>query len=199
MKKIICKSLQKMEIVIVLVMVVSMIVISLNGVDYILASNIATQEASTADATTITVVSKEADTSVSTITFPEGAPLATVSIPYNNIDTITDAQVLDAVGGSEPVVRLRNTAGLAYLVTLEITSWTNGVAASQGYALVNTASTSIDTIVDNNLSTDGNAATAATGVSIPSAEYKALYLELVLSGVAGRTGTSTLSVLGESA
>lgn len=61
---------------------------------YVLAANTATQQASTAPASTISVVGKVADTAITTITFPQGAPSATVSDPYNDVDTATDAQVL---------------------------------------------------------------------------------------------------------
>ena len=161
----------------------------------VLASNVATQSASSAKATTITVVGKAADTAVTTITFPEGAPSATVSVPYNDVDTVTDAQVLHATI-SEPVVRLKNTSAGTLKVWLEITTWANGVAASEDYELVVTTDTTV-AVVDNVLSSNGNAASVDTTVQIPTTEYRALYLELVLSSLAGKTGTSTLTVLGE--
>ena len=163
----------------------------------VLASNEATQSASSAKATTVTVVGKVADTAIATITFPEGAPSATVSVPYNDVDTSSDPQFLDTTA-SEPVVRLKNGSGADYNVTLEIATWTNGVAASEDCELVVTTDTTV-AVVDNVLSADGNAASVPTGISIPTTEYKALYLELVLSAVAGKTGTSTLTVLGETA
>jgi len=162
---------------------------------YVLAANTATQVASTTQATTISVVGKVADTAITTITFPEGAPSATVSAPYNDIDTVSDSQVLSATV-SEPVVRLKNTSGGTYNVTLEITTWSNGIAASEDYELVVTTNTTIAAVASA-LSADGNAASVDTGISIPTNEYKALYLELVLSSVAGKTGNSTLTILGE--
>ena len=162
----------------------------------VLASNEATQSASSAKATTITVVGKAADAAVTTITFPEGAPSATVSAPYNDVDTSSGPQVLHATT-SEPVVRLKNTSGGTLKVWLEITTWTNSIAASEDYELVVTANTTV-AVVDDVLSATGNAASVDTTIQIPAAEYRALYLELNLSSVAGKTGTSTLSVLGES-
>ena len=161
----------------------------------VLASNEATQSASSAKAITVTVVGKAADTAIATITFPEGAPSATVSAPYNDVDTVTDAQVLHATT-SEPVVRLKNTSAGTLKVWLEITTWANGVAASEDYELVVTTDTTV-AVVDNVLSSNGNAASVDTTVQIPTTEYRALYLELVLSSLAGKTGTSTLTVLGE--
>ena len=161
----------------------------------VLASNEATQSASSAKATTVTVVGKVADTAIATITFPEGAPSAIISVPYNDVDTVTDAQVLHATT-SEPVVRLKNTSAGTLKVWLEITTWANGVAASEDYELVVTTDTTV-AVVDNVLSSNGNAASVDTTVQIPTTEYRALYLELVLSSLAGKTGTSTLTVLGE--
>ena len=164
----------------------------------VLAAHQATQEASTAKATTFLIGGTETTTkgtAVSTITFPEGAPSATVSVPYNDVDTSSDPQVLSTTA-SEPVVRLKNTSAGTLKVWLEITTWANGVAASEDYELVVTTDTTV-AVVDNVLSSDGNAASVDTTVQIPTTEYRALYLELVLSSLAGKTGTSTLTVLGE--
>ena len=159
------------------------------------ADNQATQEASSSKAATISIVGKVADTAVATITFPEGAPSATVSVPYNNVDGDTDPQVV-AAENSEPVVRLKNTSGVTYDVWLGITTWTNSAVASQDYELVATDTTNVSEVNDV-LSTDGNAASVDTTATMDTGTYKALYLEIVLSSVAGKSSTSTLSVLGE--
>jgi len=194
MHKIIHKALGKLNIVLVLMLAVVMTG-GLGGAIYVLAANTATQEASTASATTISVVGKVADTAITTITFPEGAPSATVSTPYNDIDLVADSQVLSGTV-SEPVVRLKNTSGGTLNVTLEITSWTNGIAASEDYELVVTTDTTIAAVASA-LSANGNAASVPTGIGITTGAYNALYLELVLSSVAGKSGASTLTVLGE--
>ena len=192
MHKLVRKLLGKLNIVLALTLVV-VIVGGLN-MTYVLATNTATQSASSAAATTITVVGKVADTAITTITFPEGAPSATISVPYNDVDTVSDAQVLSGTV-SEPVVRLKNTSAGALNITLEITTWTNSVAASEGYALSDPATTTTATITDTNLSADGNAASVATAVSVSAAAYKALYLELILSSSARATRTPTPSLL----
>ena len=145
--------------------------------------------------TAISIVGKVADTAVGTITFPEGAPDATVSDPYNDVDGDTDKQVLHA-STSEPVVRLKNTSAGTLTVWLEITTWGNGVAVSEDYELVDT--TDVETVTGV-LSADGNAAIVNTTVTMATTTYKALYLELVLSSLAGKSGSSTLTILGESA
>ena len=164
----------------------------------VLASHEATQQASTAKATTINIVDKTDSTAITTITFPEGAPSATVSVPYNNVNTDTDPQVLSTTT-SEPVVRLENTAGVAYNVTLEITTWTNSLVDMEYYNLAASGATNIDTVTDALSAANGAANTVSTGVSIPTTEFKDLYLKLVLSEIAAQTGASTLTVLGETA
>ena len=198
MHKLMLKLLEKINVALVLTLTV--LVSGLGGVTYTMAANTATQQASTSAATTITIVSKEADSAIATITFPEGAPGATISNPFNNVDTVSDPQVLHA-SASEPVVRLKNTSGVTYNVTLEVTTWnaTYNIAASEGYALVATDTTNIETITDDNLSSGGGADSVETGVSMATDTYKALYLELILGTAAGQTGNSTLTVLGETA
>lgn len=161
-----------------------------------LATNVGTQSASTAQATTIEIVGKVADTAVGTIIFPEGAPSAIISDPYNSVDTNTAPQVLHATT-SEPVVRLKNTSGGTLTVWLGITSWTNDAVVSERYELVDTTATEVQTVTTV-LSADGTAASVNTAATIADAAYKALYLEVTLGALAGKTGTSTLTILGES-
>ncbi len=188
------KLLGKLNIAIAL-MLAAVMAGGLGGATYVFAANTATQSGSTSSASTISVVGKVADDAITTITFPEGAPSATISVPYNDVDTVSDPQVLSGTV-SEPVVRLKNTAGVTYNVTLEITTWSNSVASSEDYELVATTDTTIATVASA-LSADGNSASVDTAVSMTTGTYKALYLELVLSAVAGKTGTSVLTVLGE--
>jgi hypothetical protein len=157
--------------------------------------NAATQTASSAKATSISIVGKLADTAVTTITFPAGAPSATVSVPYNSVEGDGDPQVLSG-SVSEPVARLKNTSGGTLSVWLGITTWSEGVAAKEDYELIDPATTTI-TEVTGVLSADGNAANVDTSIEIGTSAYKALYLELTLSALAGKTGTSTLTILGE--
>lgn len=196
MSKSIKKLSGKLSIAMVSTLVVAMMMV-FGGMIHVLAQDHqATQQASTARATAISIVGKAADTAVGTITFPEGAAGAVISDPYNNVDGDTDPQVLDG-SSSEPVVRLKNTAGATLRVWLSIADWSNSIADSQHYELVATSTTNVDTVTTV-LSSDGNAATVDTTETIDSDTYKALYLKLTLSSVAGKTGTSTLTILGES-
>ena len=197
MNKLMRKLLGKLNIAIALTLAVVMAG-GLGVTTYVLAANTATQEASTAAATTISVVGKAADTAITTITFPQGAPSATVSDPYNDVDTVSDSQVLSGTV-SEPVVRLKNTSGGTLNVTLEITTWNGtyaGFVASEDYELVVTTDTTIAAVASV-LSSNGNAASVATAIGITTGAYNALYLELVLGSLAGKSGSSTLTVLGE--
>lgn len=197
MQKFVRKMLEKLNVTFVIMLMMVMIG-GLVGATYVLAANTSTQTASTASATTITVVGKVADTAITTITFPEGAPGATISAPYNDVDTVSTPQVLSGTV-SEPVVRLKNTSGGTLNVTLEITTWNGtyaGFVASEDYELVVTTDTTI-AAVDSVLSADGAAASVATAIGITAGAYKALYLELVMGSLASKTDTSTLTVLGE--
>ncbi len=137
------------------------------------------------------------NTSVATITFPQGAPGATISAPYNNVDGSGEPQVLSATV-SEPVVKIKNTHGSqSYNIVLEITTWTNNIVNMEYYNLATDGATNIQVVTDELSNANGATRTVSTGVSITAGAYKDLYLKLVLSDVAGKTGTSTLAVLGE--
>ena len=189
------KGEKKEKKILILAGVLALAVTLVVSVAVLAADNDASQEASTGKASTLYIVGKVADTAITTITFPEGAPSASISVPYNNVDGSGDPQVLHA-STSEPVVRLKNTSAGTLQVWLEITTWSDGVAASEDYELVVTSDTTVE-VVDNVLSADGNAASVDTSITIPTIDYKALYLELVLSALAGKSGTSTLTILGE--
>jgi len=166
----------------------------------VLAAYQATQEASTAKATTFLIGGTETttkDTAVSTITFPEAAPGTTVDTPFNDIDGSGDPQVLSTTA-SEPVVKIKNTdASANYNVVLEITTWTNSLVDKEYYNLAADGATDINAVTTELSAANGGANTVSTGVSIGAATYKDLYLKLGLTSVSGKTGTSTLSVLGE--
>ena len=141
---------------------------------------------------TIHIVGKVADTPVSTITFPQGAPGATVSNPYNDVDGVGDPQVLHA-NASEPVVRLKNTSGGTLTIWLGITAWTESAVASERFKLMDPATTTVESLT----SEPALGASASTTVTIAAGAYKALYLEVTLGTGYGKTGSSTLTILGE--
>ena len=160
----------------------------------VFATNTSVQNASTSQATTIIIVSKVGDDPIASITFPAGAPAAVISNPYNDVD-IALPQVLDDTA-SEPVVRLKNGSGGTLTIWLGVTAlsgWTDAVA-SERFKLVDVGTTSVASLTSE--ATLG--ASASTVTTIAAAAYKALYLEVTLGALTGKTGTSTLTVLGES-
>jgi hypothetical protein len=162
----------------------------------VMASNTGTQGASTTQASTINIVSKPNDSvaAVATITFPAGAPSATISVPYNNVDGTGDPQVLSGTV-SEPVVQLHNTSAETLKVFIQVGTWTAAVASEQ-YALVDTTVVNQATVTAT-LTADGVAATVDTTITMATNTYKDLYLQVVLGALAGKTGTSSITILGE--
>lgn len=169
--------------------------IFITGIVIAVCGIIVFSEAAMAQVTTIHIVAKGSENTVSTITFPQGAPSTTVSDPYNDQDTISDPQFLDT-GSSDPVVRLKNTSTDTLTITLNITDWTGNVVVSERYELVDTTTTNVNSVTQT-LSSDGTANTVATGQSIAASGYKALYLEVTLGAAYGKSGSSTLTILGE--
>ncbi len=162
-----------------------------------LADNQGDQEASTTQATTITIVGKTATSVavVSTITFPAGAPSAVISNPSSDAaDAEGTPQFLDGTN-STPVVQLYNGSAGTLTIWLGITAWTDSAVASERYVLSDPGTT--DT--DQTAMTAGTAlgASATTGEAITTLAWKALYLEVTLGALSGKSGTSTLTVLGE--
>ena len=153
----------------------------------------------TAPSTTFLIGGTEAgtkDTAVTTITFPEGVPEGTVDAPYNDVDDSGDPQVL-SLTVSEPVVKIKNThASATYNIILEITTWTNSLVDMEYYELAADGATDINAVTTALSAANGGANTVSTGVSIAAGTYKDLYLKVTLSAVAGKTGTSTLTILG---
>jgi hypothetical protein len=144
--------------------------------------------------TEINIVGKGSNDAVSQIVFPPGLTSATVSRPFNNVDTFTNPQLLSGTA-SEPVVRLRNASGGDLKVTLQIDGWTDGVVTQEDYELVATGTDVSE--VTQELSSDGGDNTVATDVTIPAGGYLDLYLEVVLGSSEGLSGTSMLTILGE--
>lgn len=157
-----------------------------------LASNEAEQSASTTQATTIGIKDQAGEVAVAAITFPAGAPGATVSNPSNDQ---AQTQVFGDVGAAEPVVTLVSPA--AYTVWLQVEDFSNSVVASEYYALLDSGAACLSAdAVSTALTLDNTAYT--TGIAMNESEVNDLYLKVILSSVAGETGSSTLTVLGES-
>ncbi len=165
----------------------------------VMADNTGLQDASTTQAATITIVGKTATSTavVSTITFPTGAPSAVIGNPSSDASGGSEAtpQLLDG-SVSEPVVQLYNGSAGTLTIWLGITAWTNGAVASERYVLSDPGTTT----TDQTAMTAGTAlgASATTSTPIAASAWQALYLEVTLGALSGVSGTSTLTVLGES-
>ena len=176
-------------LVLVAVLIVPMVV---------LGDNTATQGASTTAATTIEVRAQDYTSTVATITFPEGAPSATVSTPTNDVDGGGSPQGFGGAGTAKPVVTLYNGGSVTYTIWYNIATFTNGVVSNE-YYLINAkgAACADDTVITDAVTFDTDTATAATIVNGADNE-KDLYLKITLSALAGKSGTSVLTILGES-
>lgn len=142
----------------------------------------------------IQIKAQDYGTDVGSITFPEGAPGVTVSSPSNGQ---SETQAFGAAGEAKPVVTLVNTGSATYKLYLEVSTFTDGCVASE-YYLVNdkgTACPSADYV--NNAVVFDTLTDTGTTIGTGSANAKDLYLKVGLSALAGRSGSSTLTVLGE--
>lgn len=156
-------------------------------------TNDASQSATTNKATTISVNNQDYSTNVSTITFPAGLPNAVISNPSNG----TQSQVLGGAGTAKPVVTLLNSSGGTLIIWYNITTFENGVASGEDYVIKTKAAECANAAaIDQVVSFDANT-TATTQITTGAGNEKDLYLKLTLSSLAGKTGTSTLTILGE--
>jgi hypothetical protein len=161
-----------------------------------LAGNTGTQGASTSgQSNSISIKAQDYNTDVSEITFPKGAPNATVSNPTNGVGT--DQQQFGGAGVAKPVVTLVNSSGIDYNISYTITAFTNSVVANEYYALLDKGqaclnadaiSTSVNFGANTNLGSIG-----ADGV----ASQKDLYLKITLGPGSALEGTSSITILGE--
>jgi len=147
--------------------------------------------------TAIDIRAQNYTTNVSSITFPEADPGTTVSQPYNNIDGSGSPQTFGGAGVAKPVVTLYNGGTAALTIWYNITTFTNNVVSSEYYLINNkgAACNSADNI--NNLVTFDTNTNTGTTISPGAGNEKDFYLKIILSSAAGKTGSSTLTILGE--
>ena len=158
----------------------------------VLAANDAEQTASTNQATTISIKDQFGETDITAITFPAGDCGATISNPSNSE---SQEQVFGSAGVAKPVVTLDSPA--AYTVWYQVENFTNSVVANEYFALLESGGACADAdAVSTEMTLDNSPYT--TGINITDSAVMDLYLKVTLGGVAGETGTSTLTILGES-
>ena len=151
--------------------------------------------------TSIEIRAQNYTTLVSNITFPVGDPSVVISNPANE----TETQVFGDAGTAKPVVTLVNTAAVAYNIWYNITAFSDGVVSSENYIIIakGGACANADAITESATLDGSNYVTSGTVITIAAtgdggeADERDLYLKITLSSLAGKSGTSTLTILGE--
>lgn len=145
----------------------------------------------------IQIRAKDYTTSISSITFPEATPGKIVSNPYNDIDTVSSPQTFGGAGTAEPVVTLFNGGAGSLIVWYNISSYTEGAVSNEYYAINDKGAACADAnCVSNSMTFDSNVSTGTT-MAAGAGNEKDLYLKVVLNSSWGKSGTSTLTILGE--
>ncbi len=147
--------------------------------------------------TAIEVRAQNYTSSVSSITFPAGAAGATVSAPYNNINGSGSPQTFGGAGVAKPVVTLYNGNASTLIIWYNITTFTNSVVSSENYLVNAKGAACADASCITGAVTFGADTTTGTTILSGAGNEKDFYLKTTLSSVAGKTGTSTLTILGE--
>jgi hypothetical protein len=133
-------------------------------------------------------------TSVSTITFPQGAPETTISQPYNSQ---SETQIFGGAGTAKPVVTLYNSGASTLKIWYNISTFTNDIVISEYYLVNNKgAACANESCISNSVIFDTDTDTGIT-IAAGVGNEKDFYLKIVLSAIAGKTGNSTLTILGE--
>jgi len=160
-----------------------------------LASNVGTQGATTDKASTITIVGQDYSTPVSAITFPAGAPGAVISTPTNDQ---TEIQVFGAAGTAKPVVALLNGSSGALKIWYTITTFSPDLTDSTEKYLISTKGAVCADADAVNLPVVFTTLTeSASTITNGAGNEMDLYLVLTLGAAAGGTGSSTITIFGE--
>ena len=180
-------------------MAISTLMVSLSVSSTVLATHQATQTATTTSAATIEIVRvADGSTAVTSITFPTGTVSTDISNPANDAP---ETQILTATDTeATPVAQFKSAS--AYTLWYNVaagTGWTDTVASEGIY--VQTIDTALNlTGFDTNafdMTAWGTDQEATPAQALAAGVNKELFLQVTLTANAGKTGTSTLTVLGE--
>jgi hypothetical protein len=131
---------------------------------------------------------------VAWITFPAAEPGTIVANPYNNQ---SETQQFGPAGEALPVATLINYGSAAYIMYFEISAFENDVVESEYYLINDKGDGCADADAINNLvEFDDLIVTGVTVLPGPD-NARDLYLKILLSDRAGKTGWSYLTILGE--
>lgn len=146
---------------------------------------------------TIEIRAQDYTTSVSNITFPEGDSGTIISNPYNDIDGVGSPQVFGGAGVAKPVVTLYNGGASTLTIWYNITTFTNGIVSDEYYLVNDKVAACADVSCITNTATFDTDTTTGTTIAVGVGNEKDLYLKINLNTVAGKSGNSTLTILGE--
>ena len=179
-------------------MAISILMVSLSVSSTVLATNVATQNATTNAVASIVVQDQNYTTEITSLTFPAAAPSTTVSNPTNSDSEI---QVLATGASGKPVVTLLNNNAAALDIWYNITTFSNAIVTTEHYLIVAKAVGCADeATIANAVTFDADTVTVGpTSIAAGADNEMDLYLKIGLSAVAGKAGTSTLTILGETA
>ncbi|MDO8522674.1 MAG: hypothetical protein Q7S12_00085 [bacterium] len=144
--------------------------------------------------TAIEVRAQNYTTAVTSITFPSGAPGATVSAPTNSA---SNTQIFGGAGTAKPVVTLYNGGGSTLTIWYNITTFTNSVVSSENYLVNAKGAACADASCITGSATFGADTTTGTTIAVGAGNEKDFYLKINLGSVAAKSGNSTLTILGE--
>ena len=188
--------INKVENKILILVSVLALIITLAAQTTVLATNEATQSATTNSATTILIRNVADSADVATITFPSGAPSAVISNPTGN----SDLQVLTATASeAAPVALLTSTTNytLWYNVTSTAT-WGDAVTSEKLYTQTLAADLNLTDFGTNAYDMTVWGTDQETTQTLVANTDKEFFLQVTLSASSGKTETSTLSVWVES-
>jgi hypothetical protein len=151
--------------------------------------------------TAIEIRAQNYTTNVTNITFPADTPSAEISLPTNGVGA--EVQTFGGAGTAKPVVTLVNS-GTKLNIWYNISTWSPAnVVASEKYIILAKGAACASANAITNTAVIGTDTKDADNTQIGSdapgenPTQKDLYLKITLDASAGKTGTSTLSVLGE--
>jgi hypothetical protein len=132
--------------------------------------------------------------SVEGITFPSAEPGSVVANPTNNQ---SETQAFGGVGEARPVATLVNYGSAPYIMYFAISAFENGVVASEYYLINDKGAECADAdAVSTAVEFDSLMATDLT-MQPGEDDARDLYLKIQLSDQAGKTGISSITILGE--
>jgi hypothetical protein len=184
----------------ILALIVGTVAVICGVVVYSLAPTVKAQQN---PSTAIDIRAQNYTDNVSSITFPLGAPEATVSTPYNNVNGSGSSQTFGDAVTAKPVATLVNTATVPYRIWYNMTTFAPYNVVANEYYLITDKGAGCEnaSVITNAVTFDANTisigSTTIAAATDPDASKKDLYLKVILSTVAGKTGTSTITILGE--